>query len=92
MCCCRRQIKNDDSSLDTNDLIGRDAAHVQRPCSLQHHQGSDHVIADLSDMHVLSQPYPQARAAVLTLTHSVVNTPVFMPVGTQGLNRSKEHA
>ena len=26
----------------------------------------------------------RARACVLTLPHNVVNTPVFMPVGTQG--------
>lgn len=29
-------------------------------------------------------PVSKARACVLTLPHSSVNTPVFMPVGTQG--------
>jgi hypothetical protein len=28
-------------------------------------------------------PQAQARAAELTLPHGVINTPIFMPVGTQ---------
>lgn len=42
------------------------------------------------DFHILAKcSTSKARTAVMKLPHSVVETPVFMPVGTQGTLKGK---